>query len=395
MVMASATGLSFLVTTFSRPLVPLLAQELGAGAARVGAVVAAYAVIPLVLAVPAGALVDRLGSRRLFVAGACGIVLGLGAIGLKPSIPVLFGAQALAGLSELLVIVAGQTYATSLSTGREREQHLGWYTTMVSAGQLVGPLLGGVLADAVGYARSFLTASVLGLLPVLVGTRVRDLPWASRQEPEKGATSLTMEREALGRILRTGGVQLAVVTSFATLFTMGVRQGFYPIYVEGLGYSAGFVGAMLSLRALASMSVRPFMPRIVRLMRGRFPTVFASMLVSALAILITPWTRDPVSLAVASVAAGIGLGLVQPLSMLAVAETVPQSERGLALGVRLTGNRLAQGTSPVLYGLVAEVAGIEAAFVAGGLLLLAATGSLLLWRDTFAHLDRPQGQVRG
>src|SRR5690606_5254779 len=118
-------------------------------------------------------------------AGACGIGLGLGAIGLKPSIPVLFGAQALAGLSELLVIVAGQTYATSLSTGREREQHLGWYTTMVSAGQLVGPLLGGVLADAVGYARSFLTASVLGLLPVLVGTRVRDLPWASRQEDRK------------------------------------------------------------------------------------------------------------------------------------------------------------------------------------------------------------------
>src|SRR5690606_910855 len=119
---------------FSRPLVPLLAQELGAGAARVGAVVAAYAVIPLVLAVPAGALVDRLGSRRLFVAGACGIVLGLGAIGLKPSIPVLFGAQALAGLSELLVIVAGQTYATSLSTGREREQHLGWYTDRKSVG---------------------------------------------------------------------------------------------------------------------------------------------------------------------------------------------------------------------------------------------------------------------
>src|SRR5690606_41450698 len=103
--------------------------------------------------------------RRLSVAWACGFVLAPGAIGLKPSIPVLFGAQALAGLSELLVCVAGQTYATSLSTGREREQHLGWYTTMVSAGQLVGPLLGGVLADAVGYARSFLTASVWAFCP--------------------------------------------------------------------------------------------------------------------------------------------------------------------------------------------------------------------------------------
>lgn len=394
MVMASATALSFMVTTFTRPLVPLLAQELGAGAAGVGAVVAAYAVVPLVLAVPAGALVDRLGCRRLFVTGAAGIVLGLAAIGLRPSIPVLLGAQAVAGLSELLVIVAGQTYATSLGTGRQREHHLGWYTTMVSAGQLVGPIAGGLLADTVGYARSFLVASGLGLLPAVVGTQVRDLPRNPEPAASEGA-SVKHEREALRRILRTGGVRLAVVTSFAILFTMGVRQSFYPIFVEGLGYSAGLVGGMLSLRALASMSVRPFMPRIVRLMRGRFPTIFASMLLAALAILITPWTRDVASLALASVAAGVGLGLVQPLSMLAVAETVDQAERGLALGVRLTGNRLAQVTSPVLYGVVAEVVGIEAAFVAGGLLLLAATASLLLWRDTFAHLDRREGRISG
>ena len=395
MVMASATGFSFLVTTFTRPLVPLLAQELGAGAARVGAVVAAYAVVPLFLAVPAGALVDLWGCRRLFVAGACGIVLALGVVGLWPSIPVLLVAQALTGLSELLVIVAGQTYATSLATGQDREQHLGWYTTMVSAGQMVGPLVGGLLADAVGYARSFQAAAALGLLTILVGSRVRDLPRSpDAAQPRAERASLKEEWQALRRILRTGGVRLAMVTSFAILFTLGVRQGFYPIFVEGLGFSAGFVGSQLSLRALASMSVRPFMPRIVRLMRGRFPTMFASMLVSALAILITPWTRDAVSLSVASVVGGVGLGLIQPLSMLAVAETVDQSERGLALGARLTGNRLAQVASPLLYGMVAEVAGIEAAFVTGGLVLLAVTASLLLWRDTFAHLDRPQGQVR-
>src|SRR5690606_41788219 len=113
---------------------------------------------------------------------------------------------------------------------------------MVSPGQLVGPLLGGVLADAVGYARSFLTASVLGLLAVLVGTRVRDLPWASRQEPEKGATTLTMEREALGRILRTGGVQRAVVPIVATPLCMRCCQGSDPLHVFWTGYSAGLVG---------------------------------------------------------------------------------------------------------------------------------------------------------
>src|SRR5690606_5321395 len=109
---------------------------------------------------------------------------------------------------------------------------------------------------------------------------------------------------------------------------------------------------------------------------------------------ITPWTREPLTLALASMAGGIGIGLVQPLSMLGVAETVDEGERGRAMGLRLTGNRAAQFTSPVLFGLVAEVAGLETAFVVGGLLLMAATASLFLWRDTFARLDRRRSARR-
>lgn len=421
--MSGATGLSFVVITFTRPLVPLLAQSLGAGAAGVGVVVSAYALVPLFLAVPAGALVDRLGSRRVFLWGSLGIILGLTAVGLRPTLSVLLAAQATAGLSELMVIVAGQTYVSSLATGTEREAHLGWYTTLVSAGQLLGPLAGGILADMVGYGPSFLAAALLGFLPLAVGSRVRDIPGEHGPQPVAGRASsqepLPPERAsaeetpgqgragrhpepagktrnggAVRRILRAGGVRLAIVTSFAVIFTMGVRQSFYPIFVQGLGYPASLVGAMLSLRALAAMAVRPFMPRIIHLAGGRFRTVFGSMLLAAGSLAITPWTREPLTLALASMAGGIGIGLVQPLSMLAVAETVDEGERGLAMGLRLTGNRAAQFTSPVLFGLVAEVAGLETAFVVGGLLLMAATATLFLWRDTFARLDRRRSARR-
>ncbi|BAS28257.1 MFS transporter [Limnochorda pilosa] len=405
-VMSLATGLSFVVITLTRPLVPLLAVHLGARAAEVGAVVGAYALVPLLLAVPAGALVDRVGSRRIFLWGSLGIAVGLAAVGAWPSLPVLVVTQAGVGLSQLLVIVAGQTYATSLARGVEREAQLGWYTTLVSAGQLVGPLVGGVLADALGYGPSFRIAAFLGLLPLAVGFAVHDVPRRSEAGAPGGEARLAEAEppgevrsapraargSAIRRIAGIGGVRLAVVASFSINFAMGARQGFYPLYVQNLGYPATLVGSLLSLRALASMSVRPFMVRIVAAAGGRFRTVFGSMLLGAAAVGITPWTREPLGLALASVALGVGIGLVHPLSMLAVAETVAEEERGLALGMRLTGNRLAQFTSPVLFGAVAEAAGLEAAFVAGGLVLAAATFSLLFWRATFAHLDRWPGR---
>jgi MFS family permease len=84
------------------------------------------------------------------------------------------------------------------------------------------------------------------------------------------------------------------------------------------------------------------------------------------------------------VAAGLGLGLGQPMTIAWVATRSPRSERATALGVRLTGNRASLLVVPPLLGALAGAAGVTAIFVILAAALLG--GALLASRTPFDEL---------
>ncbi len=172
---------------------------------------------------------------------------------------------------------------------------------------------------------------------------------------------------------------MAIAASFTVLFGLGTRLSFYPVYMQGLGYSATVIGTMLAIRAGTSISVRMLMGWIIRRAGGRFPAMIGAMCVLAVAVGTTPLCRGVAALAVNSMAVGIGVGLALPLSMAVVSGNAAAGKRGVAMGVRLTGNRLAQVINPVFYGGLSEWKGIPTAFAAGGLLLAVVTAPVFLW----------------
>jgi MFS family permease len=76
-----------------------------------------------------------------------------------------------------------------------------------------------------------------------------------------------------------------------------------------------------------------------------------------------PFVRSPVALIGLMVILGLGVGLGQPMTIAWVANRSPRSERGTALGVRITGNRVALIVVPTVMGAVAGAAGIAAIFI--------------------------------
>lgn len=376
-VLCFVTALSFLSLSMTRPLVPLFASDLGAGPVLVGLVVAAFAAFPFFAAVPAGALTDRFGARTMIVWGSLGCAAFSLAPGWWPSLTTLLVSQAVIGTAQLGVVVGAQTLAGSAKAGEARERSLGWFTTANSLGQLIGPLLGGWTADKTSFATAFVVAGVVGLATPIVALALPVL--RGRTQTASGSASGREVR----RLLRHDGVKAGMLSSFAVLFTVGVRQAFFPLYVQGLGYSATIVGALLSVHALASVMVRPFMSTIITLFRGRFPVLAGSLCLLATGVLIIPFAESLPTLALTSIFVGIGIGLCQPLSMLTVVDSVSEEIRGLAMGVRLTGNRLAQLVNPVFFGAITATWGLSTAFVLGGTLLLGSTAFLFRWKVHF------------
>ena len=109
---------------------------------------------------------------------------------------------------------------------------------------------------------------------------------------------------------------------------------------------------------------------------GRTRLMGASIIVAAASLAAVAVPMPTWALFVVLMAMGLGLGVGQPLTMSWLSEQTPPRERGVALSLRLAGNRVGQITLPSIMGLVAAglgAAGVLAATsasVAATLLLL-------------------------
>lgn len=364
----------FIGHTMISPLVPLYSVALGASPALIGLVIAAAFLFPLFLAVPAGSLVDRYGTRGILVTGMTLVGVAPFLVPLFPGFLALGVLQVLVGLGQLLAVVAAQSFVAGLGGGRNREQNFGWYSTFISIGQLIGPLLAGLLVDLIGYEFAFGAAGAVASLAVLLVVRLR--------QPERAAVldkAVLPSVPQIGRLLRNPGVQLALLVSGTMMIPLMGYQSFLPAYLDLLAFPATAIGAVLSLGSLVTILVRPFMPRFISLLGGRYPTLVVTTILSAAGLGMIVFGNSIWSLVPVAILVGVGAGISQPLTMVTVVERVSAAERGISFGLRLTANRFMQVIGPIALGLIAQAVGYRGMFpIAGAAVLVTVT--ILLFR---------------
>lgn len=149
------------------------------------------------------------------------------------------------------------------------------------------------------------------------------------------------------------------------LAAVDISLVYLPLLGSERDIAAGVIGALLVLRASASMVSRFMLGHLSRWL-GRSRLLTGSVALSAVAMLLVVVPMPTWLLGVVVVALGLGLGAGQPLTMSWLAESTPPGLRGRAMSLRLTGNRLGQIVVPSAAGMLALGAG------AGGVLGLTA-----------------------
>ncbi|RKW70437.1 MFS transporter [Galactobacter caseinivorans] len=396
------TGLNLL-----RPVTSYKLLDFGADATAIGIATAAYAVIPLVVAVWMGRLSDRvIRLRFLLLAGA--VLLGLGGAGLAvaPGLAGVIVASTVLGFGHLLFTIAGQSSIARYSAPHQLDAGFGWFTAAYSTGQLLGPLAGGLLlggggvegrADAVNLALwvGAVVAAAGGLLliaplpgsprdrrtespgpaapgtadpgtadPAAQGTGNRAQSGGGDQPPSGADRVLSGAaadpgKPTVWRILRIPGLPSIMLGALSLLAMLDILTAFLPVVGEELGVGPEVVGFLLAMRAGASIVCRSMLPWLVRRFSRRrlmLWCLFGAGVTLALPPLALAWWPGLAGVIVAGallVVGGFFLGIGQPLSMSAISQSVPGSWRGSALAVRLMGNRAGQVAMPLLAGLVA------------------------------------------
>jgi MFS family permease len=357
------TVLVQVVTFVLRPTSTYRALELGVPAAWLGVLSACFAVAPLVLAVPSGQAVDRFGERRVMLVGAVLVAAAAGAfVLLGGGVVGLVVGSVLLGTGHLCSVVGEQALVANATPAGRHDTAFGYYTFAASLGQALGPgliLLFGGTRTIPDTQTIFLSA--LGITAVLFGVTL-----LLRSSVRAGASAHDADG-GMRTLLRRPGLLRALTVSCVVLAAVDITLVYLPALGTERGIASGAIGALLTVRAAASMLSRLFLGRLSRRL-GRRRLLVGSVALSALGLAVAVVPMPLWALAVVVVGLGLGLGAGQPLTMSWLAEATPPGLRGRAMSLRLTGNRVGQVVVPSTAGLLAAGAG------AAGVLVLTAAG---------------------
>jgi MFS family permease len=313
------------------------------------------------IAVPSGRMVDRAGLRRALVVGLAGMAVAGTAFAGATAVWHLAVLLMAAGVAELGAWVAMQALASQAGTGQALRRQLALFSFAWGLGLAVGPALGSTLYARAGFAWvgiGYCAAAVTGGLAAML------VPWSGGDREDSERPDVSM-RSAVGQMWASAPVKAVLLSSFVALFVYGVRTSFYPLLLERRGVSVGQIGLLLSTIGVASLIIRLPLPALLRRV-GAERLLVASMWSAIIAITITPWLRGMWLYLPAAAVVGVGVGINPPVTVELMALHTSASERGLAMGLRVSSNRLAQMVQPVLFGGLASAAGLPVAFLAGG-----------------------------
>lgn len=355
--------------TLARPVSTYRLLALDAGGAALGLTAASFALPPVLLAVTFGRWTER-HHPGLMLAG--GMMLTTGAtlvLVTSRDVAVIAATTTALGVGHMAGAIGGQSLMAQAQSGVPRLTRLGVFTTASALGQVVGPVLGGFIVGSAGEPTTGSTSAALlvaaavvalGLPPALLALRATMRPSTVRA----GAA------EPVGALLRIRGMGAALAASFSAKGASDLLLVFMPVLGLAVGLSSQEVGILLGTSAAGAMFARGSTPLLARRISAVQLTNRATIVAGACVLGLAATDRLAVLLALSAVL-GFALGLTQTTTMAWVVSLVDDTSRGSALGLRLASNRLGQVVVVAAAGVVADTAGVTAAFVLLGTVMLA------------------------
>ncbi|MDX6549000.1 MAG: transporter, family, putative family transporter protein [Gaiellales bacterium] len=306
------------------PLLPDYVVALHLSKTQAGGAIGIYSAATLAVALPAGRIADRLGPRRITIAGVALMTLSTLAYADAHSFWVLLAARGGQGVASGISWTAGLAWLSSQTAPDRRGRALGTAMTFGSVGALMGPVLAGPLAAWLGIRAPFvLLAAVAAVLTV-----VSALPADVQGTHVDHVGLLDTLRIALrGRLMACAVLIMVLVAAVS-----GVLDTLVPLRMGAAGYSATAISLMLALAGLGSAITQGFVGRVYDRLGG-LRIAFGSIAAMAVLTALLAVPGSPLALAVIFVVGAPAVAAQYAISFPLAAEGA--DEVGLPHGIVL------------------------------------------------------------
>ncbi|WP_406635218.1 MFS transporter [Amycolatopsis sp. WGS_07] len=334
------------------PVVVLIRDDFRLSPGQAGLVISMHGLLIAACAPVAGALADRVGTKRLLTASliAYGVFGGLGA--LSGNYPLLLLIRALFGVAVGVMTVAYTVGMLTLRHSRDRATVMGYQSGIGNVGQVLWPLLAGIVGGlGIGWRGPFLLYLVALPLAAAAVWLLPDTPRKNNSQPSAHSADTVRMRS----VIRDAPVLLWLYALiFIVAVLLYVLVAFLPQRLNQLGVSgplevAGFLAAATGPAAVVGMAYG----RLQAHLRPR--TILVLALASpALGFALLALSARPLLLPFGAALIGVGIGLVMPAVPTLASESVTAAALGRATSWIYALFPLGNFAAPLLLGPLAD-----------------------------------------
>lgn len=375
-VIGSVSGAHFLSHLFLLaypPLFPLLAVEFGVSIAQLGLLITAIYIPQLVLQLPLGEVVDRIGGKRVLVIGLAVTAISIGVSGLAPTYWALLGCAFASGIGQSVFHPADYALLESVTEPDNVGVAFSAHTFGGYAGFAAAPLVVGSIGIAFTWQLALVTVGVIGVLTAAAIALSVEPVHARQIQPGSGGSLGTTLRETVA-FVRRGPLVIVFVFYLLTMMALVGLQSFTTVLaVDAYGFTESTANTLLTVHlsatAVGVIAGGPLADRAP--FRWVVITMFALSAVAVWLLVVSA----PTSVVVAAVLlalVGLLFGLALPARDKFANSVADPAAVGKSFGFFFTGLSLGAVISPVLLGVLIDVWSAPAAFVGVGVLLVIA-----------------------
>jgi multidrug resistance protein len=354
------------------PLLPFYATRLGANAAMVGALVAAFSVAQLLSAPVWGRFSDRYGRRPAILVGLLISAVAYVIFAFAGSIWLLFLSRVIQGLGGGTIGVV-QAYVADISIEKDRAKALGWLSAVTSLGAVIGPALGSLLVRFGGHAAPGLGSAILcALVSVFAWRYLRESRTDTAQFEAMHAVQPSGRNAIRDVVLHPNLPASRLIWIYA--IGIGAFYGTTPMLPliladrlkvndENVGYFImylGLMGVIVRTGLLGRIIERFGEPRVARI-----GLVFLGTGIAAVSLI-----RSYPTMAISLTLMPIGTAFVFPCTTAMLSRVVSSRDRGLYMGVQHTFGGVSRVAIPILAGYAMDMFGKGIPFVIAGAIVL-------------------------